>query len=851
MKLKRITAVLCAAVLLASVISGCGSKETDYKKIKIPTSENDDNWEQIENKTVVLENDAIYFELDAATTHFKVKNKKSGQIYSSVPEGTADNVSNEVSSRMKSEITVCYYAEQTNAFYMYSDSDSVSKNSFTVKTNGTAVRVCYDMGSINQVLPVVFDQKTFETVIERFDNGALRRRMERFYVLYSETDKPDDYADKLNKYPVLSKQPLYILSDILSDTDKSDIISDFISVGFTESEYFKMLETLDIDDADEDMPAGFKVPIEYSLTDDGFKAAVLSDRIEESSDKFKLYTVDFLEYFAAPDDNCNGAFVIPDGAGTLIQLNGKRNMEFSKPFYGDDMAIQPSMASNVGETLTLPVYGVTTNKGGIFAIVEEAAETASLKAYSSGDAVSLSHIYPSFILRSIDTTGSFEQAGVAQYNLFADKRTSYSPTVRYILLNKEQADYNTMAGIYRNYLFGENINGKYLQKEAPVYIDYLCMITEKASILGIPYTKKTVLSTVPEITASVKNLIENGIEGINVRLLGYAPAGLNNSVYNTFKIDRKVGTAEDIQQLDKLLRDNGGMLYLDADMQLAYNSGNGFSSENDAARYINRKTVNISRNDIVTGAAVTEGLSYAVSPIRYQTYATDFLSSLKKKWNDDILPGLSYGTAGKYLSGDYLPTRCIDPTESKNLLLNAIEGTDKANVNMLFNYGNAYILPYADGLLDVPLNNSEFLSEDEAIPFFSTVIHGIVPYAGVPYNLAKDSSTAYLRSVEYGAAPYALFITREDKLLSNTEWRTELYSLNDDIRLADFAEMIKNTYDLRQKTHDKKIIAHKKLSDTVFEVMYEGGRRVYVNYGYTDVRLGEVTVPSRGFSLVN
>ena len=35
--------------------------------------------------------------------------------------------------------------------------------------------------------------------------------------------------------------------------------------------------------------------------------------------------------------------------------------------------IQSIITGNVGETLTLPVYGVTTETGGIFAIVEEAA----------------------------------------------------------------------------------------------------------------------------------------------------------------------------------------------------------------------------------------------------------------------------------------------------------------------------------------------------------------------------------------------------------------------------------------------------------------------------------------------
>lgn len=848
MKMRRTMAALTASCMAACLMGGCAPQSGGYTPLAAPVSENDDSWDVIGDGTAVLENDSLYFELDAQTTHFIIRDKRSGRTYGSVPENPPSSLSAETDSRLASEITVCYFAEQSSALYMYSDTDSVSNKAFTVKTNGEAVRVYYSMGAMDQLLPVLFTEEVFEDVLSRFENNALRRRMERFYVLYSAEDKPEDYAEKLAQYPVLADRPLYILSDVLADSDKEDIVSDLADVGFTEDEYQRMMESLHIEAAETDEPAGFLIPVEYRLTKDGFTASVLSDRIEESSEKFKLHTVDLLEYFAALKEGDGGAFVVPDGSGSLIRLDGKSGLEFSKPFYGEDVAIQPGMSSDVGKSLILPVYGIQTKESGVFAVVEGAAEAASLKAYSAGDVTPLHHIYPSFILRSVDTTGTFADAGILQYNLFAAKRTAYSPSVRYFLLEKEEADYAAMAALYRDYLLEGGRLSVQTQAEAPVYLDFLCMITEKASVLGVPYTRKVVLSTLSEITASVEKLQREGIRGIVVRLIGYGPAGMENSACNTCTIDKRIGTADELKRLSEMLRENGGALYLDADIQFVYNTENHFNPSTDTARYVNRKMVRPTGTNLVTGERVwaSAARKYAVSPIRFREYASGFSDDLKRMFSSGTLPGISYGSAGLYLGGDYLPQRSIDRMESRLLLCQALDETKSAS--MLFDYGNAYVLPYASALLNAPLYDSQLTSEEETIPFFQMVVHGSIPYAGGAENLAADSKDSYLRAVEYGAAPYAVFITREDSLLNHTKWQTSLFSVSGDTRLSDFAGRVRDTQAIRRETQNKKITAHTRLSETLFCTTYEGGYRVYVNYGDEEAKIDGTAVPPRGFA---
>lgn len=850
MKKRRTMAALAVLCMAACLISGCASRNDRYTPLAAPASESDDGWDAVGDGMAVLENDSLYFELDAQTTHFTIRDKRSGRTYDSVPSDPPSSLSNETDFRLASEITVCYYAEQTSALYMYSDFDSVSNKTFTVKTNGEAIRVYYSMGAMDQLLPVLFTKEVFEDVLSRFENNALRRRMERFYVLYSAEDKPEDYAEKLAQYPVLADRPLYILSDVLADSDKEDIVSDLADVGFTEDEYQTMMESLQLEAAETDTPAGFLIPVEYRLTKDGFTASVLSDRIQESSEKYKLYTVDLLEYFAALEEGDGCAFVVPDGSGSLIHLDGKSDREFSKPFYGEDVSIQPTMSSDVGKSLVFPVYGIQAGDHGVFAVVEEAAELALLKAHTSGNITPLHHIYPSFALRSIDTTGSFAEWGVSQYNLFAHKRTAFSPKVRYFLLEEGRADYAAMAALYRDYLLETNGLPVQAKAEPPVYLDYLCMVTEDASILGVPYTKKVVLSTLSEITASVEKLQAEGIRGLVVRLIGYGSAGMENGVYNSLSLDKRVGTIDELKKLSNILRENGGGLYLDADMQFVYIARNGFEPSNDAARYINRKLVRLADRDLVTNRGLKSGSQrYFVSPARFRAYAADFFDDLKRRLDGTALPGLSYGTAGLCLGGDYSPQRSIDRTESRLLLQQALDGIGK-DTSLLFDYGNTYILPYATGLLNAPLYDSQLIAEDETIPFFQMVVHGSIPYAGGAENLAADNREAYLRGIEYGAAPYAVFITREDSLLNHTKWQTTLFSVSSGTRLSGFAARIRETEAIRRETQNKRITAHTRLSDTLFCTTYEGGYRVYVNYGDEEAKIEGTAVPPRGFAAV-
>lgn len=844
---KRITGLLCACVWILLSLAGCaGNIRGDGETLAPSVSRSDSDWEEM-RETVVLENDRIRFTLDAVSTHFTVCDKRTGQVYSSVPAEGISFGAEEIAARARSELTLHYYEEQSDVNYMYSTADSVDVGNYSIRSDGTAVRVYYRFGSMDTVLPLVLDEASFRAVCEAIQNSAIRRRMERYYTLYSKDAPPEDFAEKLSAYPILEDTALYILSDNLTSNEKADISTYLTDAGYTNARYEAMLKDLKIDLSDStEETAGFVVPVEYTLQDDGFSAGILTDRIEEKSAAHKLQKVDFLEYFSAVQDS-DGYYFVPDGSGALVDFGIGEELA-SLPFYGADYTENHAALERIEKNLSLPVFGASMRTGGMLAVIEQAAEAAQLNLTASSAADPVNHIYASFAIRKIDVTDYGASMSIPIYNLFSAERIAASPKIRFILLPEGESDYTNMAAVYRRYL---QENGTLTEQEnaaMPVYLDYVCMITEKKSFLGIPYVQETVLSTLSGILRSISALQEAGLSHIVVRLHGYSSAGYEHPAYTRYTLSKKVGSQEELEQLSRRLNACGGQLYLDADMQFAYRRGDGFSPSKDAARYLNRIVVYRGQHDIVTRQYTDRLQRYFISPMRYPAYTAAFRASLIGAFDGSALPGLSYGSTGMQLGGDYTKARDIDRTESARYAAAALDAAKDDGFDLAFDNGNAYVLPYASHLLQVPDTDSARDSENRAVPFYQMVIHGSISYAGTPYTVSTDRTRSVLNSAAFGAAPYAVFITESDSRIANTQFESLWYSLQDDTQLPRFIETAGRLQSLGAKIGAAALVEYTYAAPQVTCSTYANGVKVYVNYGNQEITVDGLMIPPGDFA---
>lgn len=845
---KRILSLSFACICIPLSLTGCANDLRESSEIIDPSaSQSDSDWEEM-RETVVLENDRIRFALDAVSTHFTVCDKRTGQVYSSVPAKSIPFGAEEIAARARSELTLHYYEEQSDVNYMYSTADSVDAGNYSVRSDGTAVRVYYRFGSMDTVLPLVLDEESFRTVCEAIQNGAIRRRMERYYTLYSKKDPPEDFADKLSAYPILENTALYILSDNLTSNEKTDISTYLTDSGYTNAQYEAMLKGLKMDLSDStEETAGFVVPVEYTLQDDGFSASILMDLIEEKSTVHKLQKIDFLEYFFATQDS-GGYYFIPDGSGSLVDFGTGEEMA-SLPFYGSDYTENHTALDRIEKNLSLPVFGASMRVGGMLAIIEQAAEVAQLNLTASSAADPVNHIYASFAVRKIDVTDYGASMSIPIYNLFSAERITASPKIRFVLLPEGQNEYTHMAAAYQAYLQDNGTLTKQESAAMPVYLDYVCMITEQKSFLGIPYVQETVLSTLSGIMRSVSALQEAGLNHIIVRLYGYTSAGYEHPAYTRYTLSKKVGSQEELEQLSRQLNACGGQLYLDADMQFAYRRGNGFSPSKDAARYLNRIVVYRGQHDIVTRKYTDQLRRYFISPIRYPAYTAAFRNSLTETFGSAACPGLSYGSTGMRLGGDYTKTRDIDRTESVRYAIAALRSAKSEGFDLAFDNGNAYVLPYASHLLQVPDTDSARDSESRAVPFYQMVIHGSISYAGTPYTVSTDSTRSMLNSAALGAAPYAVFITESDSSIANTQFESLWYSMQDTVQLPRFIEIAKRLQSLEAKNGAAALVGYTYAAPQVTCSTYANSIKVYVNYGNQAITVDGITVPPYDFAV--
>ena len=594
---KRIAAG-CLAALLTAVTAGC-NLNGNKSNISAPVIQTPDDTSFSETQNdVTLENERIRFVLNSKTAHFSVTDKLTGKSVASAAPDELQAASEATNAKMHSELSVVYYSDQSNAFYMYSQTDSVLLENFKVLTDRNRIRVYYSFGENESFVPDIFDEAGFEEILAQFDDDFIIRRLRRYYVYYSPEELSDETAELEKKYPYIKKNAAYIIDENLTDIDRADISDYFAEIGYTAEKYGELLKKLNIGNQNEnaEKSPGFTVPVEYELTDSGFTVKVLTDKITERSDQYKLQSIEVLPYFGS--SSAEGSFFVADGSGSLLDYNSGHNASVFS-CYGEDYSLRTDKISSLSQNMTMPVFGCSEKSGGYFAEITEGDEVAKITVEPKSNSVLLNHAYPTFVMRNIDVT-DYSDMDIPTYNLFQKKIAAVVPTVDYCLLSPQNNDYSQMAKIYRERIKERFKKAADKPDASPVVMDFLCAITETKHFLGVPYTKRTVLSTVSEIIDAAEKLKAADVGPIVIRLFGYTDDGYEHKAYNEFSICKKVGTAQELKELQSLCKETGGGLYLDADMYFAYKSGNGFTPSKDSARYLNRLQNVRSDYDIVT-----------------------------------------------------------------------------------------------------------------------------------------------------------------------------------------------------------------------------------------------------------
>lgn len=843
--LPRVIGWLVVLALLAALVIFVGiplyaTEETE--EIDLPLI----SYYEGDKDPLVMENDKLRFELDPATTQFKVTEKDTGREWLSNPADAADDPIALASNKTMLQSTLIVTYSSSNGTVDFNNYQySIEQGNYLIDQTDDAISVNYSVGVIEKVfmIPQAITKERFESFTSQMKSSTARR-VTNMYTLY-DPSKLDSVKDKdalLALYPSLTEQALYVLRDGASENNKRSAEGFFADAGYTQEDYDNDMQLV-AGRSDQVRPV-FNVTLRYRLDGGDLLVEVPYSEIRYRSE-YPITFVTVLPMFGAAGTEQDGFMFIPEGGGALIRYNnGKLNQNsYYANLYGWDYATERKEV--VSETKnSFPVFGMTGNGGSFLCIMEGATSYGGVQADISG------------------RYNSYNWA-CAKYNvLHSDSYNVSAKTARLVYMYEKEVPDDTIVQRYRfvdseSYVDMANTYGAYLRErypelaandaseDMPVAIELVGAIDKKVVKLGLPVDSVVPTTTFKQAEDIVDDLVLAGVRGMSVRYTGWSNGGVTQKVLTKVKPIRQLGGEEGMKTLIRDMKIKEVPLYFDGITCFAYNSGvfNGFLPFTDAARFTTREQIAIyPYSKIFYNQDDFYDPFYLVKP----SYAKQNASNLINKLDELEAYGVAFRDIGCLLSADYYSKDTVTREQVKQMNLDTIAEAKNAGQSVVIKEGFDYAMPYADLITDMDLQGTEYSIIDREVPFYQIAIHGAVNYTGMSINMSSDWQNELLRCAEYGAGLSFTFMAEDGKVLQDS-LHSEYYGTSYPSWETDAAQIITDYQTAMAGLNRQTITGHDVIATGVTVTTYANGAQVYVNYGMEDYAADGLTVPARSY----
>ena len=268
-------------------------------------------------------------------------------------------------------------------------------------------------------------------------------------------------------------------------------ITVFVNIGYTEEDMERDHRENKVNIAQE-LDYSISLRLEYRLDGNDLTVKIPENSIKYKKNVMQLQNIWVNPYWGAADSSKEGYMFVPGGSGALINLNnGKTNLESyeTELIYGDDPLFEEAPEKQqVDIQAHLPVFGLKQNDIAFLGIVESGDGSVFIEADISGRTDSYNHVCPKF---QVARPQHQETAimNLTDFDIYPQKDLSGALQIRYITLQKDEADYSGMANAYREYLLKRNkIGQRKMHADLPFHLRVIGAVTYKRSVLGIPLT---------------------------------------------------------------------------------------------------------------------------------------------------------------------------------------------------------------------------------------------------------------------------------------------------------------------------------------------------------------------------
>lgn len=609
---------------------------------------------------------------------------------------------------------------------------------------------------------------------------------------------------------------------------------------------------------------GVTVPLEVTLeSDNSMKVKVPVDEIvEEKMESSVMIDLSLLANFGAAGLDEDGYIMVADGSGAVINFNNQKSSTslYKGTVYGRDYTIGQIRMPSKTEQVYLPVLGMVKKSengkdNAFLAVVTEGDENAVLRASVAGQSTtSYNTAWFDFQTRATD---SFYM-GTQNNQLYVYEKGEIKTgdlEVKYFPITGEDIEISDLADVYRNYLINEKgLTKKTEANSIPYYLTLYGGTVKEQSVLGFPVDKQTAATTYNEAQEIIEKLNAKGITDIVTTYKDWSGAGIVGYVGSGMDYSGTLGGKKAYNNLSDYVKSSGGSLYPSIDFMLYAASGGGYSYMMNSCKQVTNAIAVQTPYELAFGTVGVTGIIFKNNQALLSPYYfIDVFNKIEASLTKENVTAVSLGNSSSLIYSDFSRENSdgrmyLNRYDAANYIENGYKQLKGNGVSILAQAANAYLLPYADMITDVPMYSSNYDVFDYDVPFYQMVIHGYIPYTAKSINSSSNAEELLQMSVLTGTP-----IHYEMMYQTPNEFEDSFYDELFYTYYEGWIDVSANEYKLLADTitdvSDQMIVDFKVISEYERETRFEGGKTVYINTSTGEIKVNGISINKSDYGL--
>ena len=570
---------------------------------------------------------------------------------------------------------------------------------------------------------------------------------------------------------------------------------------------------------------GFEFDVEIGLEDSGFSVQFNPASVKETNELNQMLGLQFFPYFGSTrEDVYPGYFVIPDGVGALVRTNQRYDKTYQSDYYGSDLGyLRTSVAD-----LSLPIYGIVhqVDSFGFYHEIVSGAEHATLLANFWGRNTRYHRMTNRYNLRRI-YRNIINRAGDGR-DVMPVEMIKQPYHGRYQVLLGGDANYVGIARAYQQNLKDREALRSLEPTKTPLQLSFI-IHEQEPTLFG---TSRLTMTKMEDVITIKDELSSEGLAEQVVVLKGWSADGLSYRQPYAFNHPNLRG----LQELISSTKAAGDSIYLEQDYLVSSELSSRVQFNRDVARNYSKLKMSYRLNRLDN------------QPIDEYYLYPHVASSLFNRDLDAIetlgVNGLSLPSLGNTLFSYYDDVRF-----SRSDTLATVTNIADALPANAMHRPSAYMFPYLNHYLDMPITNSQLDLFTDLVPLVPIVIKGYIP-SFTPYlNFNALGKERLLQMIDFGVNPSYLLSEQPSSTLRFTYSNRFFTTAYDDFK-SDITTVYPYIAGALDHVLGAKVTDRTMLATGVSLVNYDNGVSILVNFRSIPYSYGQRTIPALDYEVI-